>query len=426
MNAPVHLVVEEGEDAGKLLTVPPDGARLGRSSSNDIVIEDAQLSRHHCRLFFKSGDGLWIADLGSANETLVDGISVTEAPLRKNSKIVVGETVMRVLNDGRDTATAPLIDLGLGPGDEASAPRRRIGLGPLLLTGGLVVVAAVAIWTIKLIHARPRPAPVAPPAETVDLTLTVDYEKIEATAQNIFSYRLQITPDRKLAIQIDDLENKRVVRKEKAVEQRLLDNLAEALRTSGFFQLDDAYRGVAPRALDRFDLSVTIGKDTHRSVVVNRNEPDVFKIARERIEEFGKVELGLWAIQFSAEKLTEMAETAYLLGKKLYDERQIEYGNLSRAIKALTEADWYLETVSPKPDFYNDILATREVCRTELDERYVEQNYRAERAMKLGDWDAAATELRVLCELIPDRADDRHKDARKKLLEVEARLEPRR
>ncbi len=420
------MIIEQGEEAGKFLTIPPEGARLGRSSSNDIVVTDPLLSRHHCRIFFKTGDGLWIADLGSANETLVDGISVTEAPLRKNSAIVVGETVMRVIDDERGTPAAPLIDLGLGPADDTSHLRRRIGLGPLLLTAGLVTIAATAVWTIKQIHARPHIAPVVPVTEANDLTLTIDYEKVEATPRNIFSYRFHITPDRTLAIQIDDLENNRAVREEAVVDAKLLNDLARAMREAGFFDLDAQYRGVSSDSLNRFDLSVTIGKDTHRSVVLNRVEPDVFKLVRERLEEFGRVELGLWAIQFSAEKLTEMAEQAHLLGKKLYDERQIEYGNLARAIKALKEAAWYLDTVNPKPDFYGDIISTRKLCESELDQRYVDQNFRAERALKLRDWDSAAAELRVLCELIPDRHDARHDDARKKLLEVEARLEPQR
>ncbi len=425
MSTRVHLVIEKGEEAGRLLTIPPDGARLGRSSANDIVVADPLLSRHHCRIFFKTGDGLWIADLGSANETLVDGISIAETPLQKNSEITVGQTVMRVLDDERGEPASPLVDLGLRPSDSPVARRRRLGVGPLLLTAGLAAVATTAIWGIRHAHSRPRPAPPPAAAPIADLTLAVDYEKVEATPRNIFSYRLQITPDGKLAIQIDDLENKRSVRKEKPVEKKLLDGLARAVRESTFFDLDEHYRGVLPGALERFDLSVTIGRDTHRSLVVNRMEPDAFKTVRERLEEFGKVELGLWAIQFSAEKLTGMAEEAYLLGKKLYDERQVEYGNLAKAIAALVEADWYLETVNPKPDFFADIHTTRTVCEEELGRRYNDQNFRAERAMKLSEWETAATELRVLCELIPDRADDRNKKARSKLLEVQARLEPR-
>jgi hypothetical protein len=46
----------------------------------------------------------------------------------------------------------------------------------------------------------------------------------------------------------------------------------------------------------------------------------------------------------------------------------------------------------------------------------------AERAIRLKDWNEAALQLRLLCEKIPDRADSRHQNARKKLLAVERHL----
>ena len=99
----------------------------------------------------------------------------------------------------------------------------------------------------------------------------------------------------------------------------------------------------------------------------------------------------------------------------------IALGNLSAAIKSFKEAEWYLETVDEKPDFYADILASRRVCVDELKQSYEEHNFQTERAIRLRDWNSAAEELKILLELIPDREDPRNKDARKKLIEVDAR-----
>ena len=82
-----------------------------------------------------------------------------------------------------------------------------------------------------------------------------------------------------------------------------------------------------------------------------------------------------------------------------------------------------METVEEKPDFYPDILASRTTCQEDLTKRYEEQNFQAERAIRLREWATAAAELRILMELIPDREDARHIEARKKLVEVDARLE---
>jgi hypothetical protein len=203
----------------------------------------------------------------------------------------------------------------------------------------------------------------------------------------------------------------------------LIEDLAEYLSQSGFFSLEDRYQGVAPSVLDQRTITITIGKDTHSCQLVNRSEPDIFAMVREKLEDFGRVELGLWAVQFSTEKLLQMANDAYLLGKKLYAERMIALGNLSEAISSFKEAAWYLETVEVKPDYYADILASRRTCEEALNQNYEEQSFRAERAIRLREWATAAAELRILLELIPDREDERHIEARKELLEVDARME---
>jgi hypothetical protein len=425
-----HIQVEQGEDSGKTFTVPQDGARLGRSSKNDIVLVDPMLSRHHCRLFFKE-DGLWITDLGSANETLLNGKPTFEAPLHCGDRITIGDTVLVITQDGRaatagtPTPAAGPVDLGLsGDNTIPRAAPRRIGLGPLLTVLCIVVAATVGIFLHKALNRRPPPPPPIPlVAPKLDQTLTVDYEKVEASDENIFHYHLTISPERVLSIAIDDLQNNRTVRESKAVDASLIEGLAEDLAQSGFFELDEKYEGVNPNVLEQRTISITIGADTLQARVLNRVEPDVFTVVRQKLEDFGRVELGLWAIQFSTEKLLTMANDAYLLGKKLYAERLVALGNLSAAIKSFDEAEWYLETVEEKPEFYADILASRTTCQKDLTERYEEQNFQAERAIRLREWASAASELRILMELIPDREDARHIEARKKLVEVDARVE---
>ncbi len=91
-----HLLVESGVCKGSSYTVPPKGARLGRSSKNDFRIDDKNLSRHHSEFIFKEGK-LWIRDLGSANETLLNDRPVEEAQLKKGDRITLGESQILVL-----------------------------------------------------------------------------------------------------------------------------------------------------------------------------------------------------------------------------------------------------------------------------------------------------------------------------------------
>jgi hypothetical protein len=290
----------------------------------------------------------------------------------------------------------------------------------------VAVALAAAVWVPKFLSRESGPVEPLPAERPPDEDIVeINYEKIQATPENIFRYALQITPENKIAVQIDDLVHDRHVRKEQAIDPEYVGQLSRSIVESGFFSLEDEYVGIQPNIHEVMDVSVTIGRRTHRSRVENRSEPSVFREVRERIEETGKMELGLWAIQYSPEKLTEMARDAYLLGRKLYDERQIKYGNLFEAIRKFQEVEWLLETVEPKPDFYADALSGITTSQQELQETYEAHKFRSERAIRLRQWEDAATELRIIMDLVPDRSDPRHEDARKKLLDISNRLDRR-
>ena len=55
MEKAIHLVVEAGPERGREISIAQAGARIGRSSRNDVVLDDPSMSRFHCRLFFKPG-----------------------------------------------------------------------------------------------------------------------------------------------------------------------------------------------------------------------------------------------------------------------------------------------------------------------------------------------------------------------------------
>jgi hypothetical protein len=423
-----HLLVVEGEETGRKISVPAEGARLGRSSTNDIVVLDPMLSRHHCRLYFRLGDGLWISDLGSVNQTLVDDEPITDVPLRRGSRITVGDTIISVEDDGRAAVPSPVeVDLGLGSvpvsGPTAPTGAKRPMLSKLIFTAALAVAALVAAWVGKAIIDKPQPLSTIYTPDPQEWTLAVSYEKVEANRDRVFRYDLTITPDHRIAIEIDDPQHNRNIREADGVDPELLRKLAEDLLESGFYDLDPEYRGIQPGVYNQYSLRITVGKDTHRVVVLNRPEPAIFEKARERIENFGRVELEIWSPEFTVEKLLELAADAQLSGEKLYREKAMNYGNLAAAIKTLRESAWYLETVSPKPDFLADVIELRKTCESELEQHHIDQNFRAVRAMETRDWSTASTELRIILEMIPSRDDQRHRDAREKLKEVDARIE---
>lgn len=478
MSEIVHIVVEKGPDVGMKISVPPDGARVGRSSRNDVTLNDPLLSRHHCRFFFKTGEGLWLTDLGSANGTVVNDSEIQERRLAVGDAVLLGDSLLRVMHsdtpssvhapvhgiavptphsaaaaDQRLAATQPIdaqvptsvsladhtkisssgsshsvVDLGLSQSAKKAPATKAIPNRKILYAAlGAVTLLAVLAWAHKLMKtstANPGADASSTPAavQPEKLALDIDYEKIQATPQNIFRYHLRLKNNELLIVEIDDLNNDRHVRKEKAMDPELLKELAGAIKDTSFFSLENQYSGIQPDVLDQWDMTITVGNDTHRSQVINRVPPDSFENVREIVENFGKNELGLWAIQFSAEKLTQMAEDSLQDGRKLYDTRDVAYGNLAEAIKKLSEADWYVETVEPKPAFYPEIVTLLKDCKFELHARYEDTNFRAARAIKMRSWQEAAKELRTIREMVPDRADSRYKDATKSLLDVERRI----
>jgi pSer/pThr/pTyr-binding forkhead associated (FHA) protein len=76
-----------------LLSRAGDGpVTLGRNAENDLVIDDATLSRAHMR-FTRGTDGRWtVRDLGSSNGTTADGADARDQarPLRNGSVIEAG------------------------------------------------------------------------------------------------------------------------------------------------------------------------------------------------------------------------------------------------------------------------------------------------------------------------------------------------
>lgn len=437
----VHLIVEHGPDKGKKLTIPPEGARVGRSSKNDVALSDPMMSRHQCRFFFKSDGQLWTTDLGSSNATEVNGKPVTEAPLQAGDTLTIGGTVLKVIHNGLTAAaaSAPTPAPGQGGASPAPAaptpggavdlglfqpkgePQRKIGTLPLTIIGLLVIVAAAVVWIPKFLKGGTGTRPV-PPFE-LPKTLEIEYEKVEATVSNVFVYRVQIRKDRSLAVQVDNIAENRHIQKEKRdVDPEALKALAKQAQDSGFFGVEREYRGIHPDVLQSWDLSITIGARTHRTQVVNRVLPENLEDFTRALEVFVQNEVGLWALPYATDKLVEMARESYLNGKKLYDEREIKRDNLYNALKTFLAVEKELETVDPKPDFYAESLSMIRDLKQEIEKQYQDQNFKVERAINLGQWDEASRELRVVLEMIPDRFDTRNKDASKKLLDVERRL----
>ena len=91
--AEYQLVMRVGPSPGKTYPLTLNEIIIGRDISCDIVINDAEISRNHCKLVLQ-GDSYWVEDLGSTNGTHVDDRRVSgQHPLKPGELVRFGDNV---------------------------------------------------------------------------------------------------------------------------------------------------------------------------------------------------------------------------------------------------------------------------------------------------------------------------------------------
>ncbi len=149
MSERYRLVMSAGPNPGKVFELTMDSMSIGREASNDIVVQDAELSRNHARISRRGGTYV-LEDLGSTNGTFINRQRVTSPrTLAPGDEIGLGETVVVVFQgegaaatvaaSGRQPATrqpAPPPPQRAAPQyapPQAAAPAKTKGISPVLI-----------------------------------------------------------------------------------------------------------------------------------------------------------------------------------------------------------------------------------------------------------------------------------------------------
>ena len=90
------IVVIYGTELGKRLELGGAPFEIGRSSNNDLFIDQESVSRHHARITYT--DGVYsLADLGSTNGTYVNDEVVRERPLHDGDQVRIGRSILKFM-----------------------------------------------------------------------------------------------------------------------------------------------------------------------------------------------------------------------------------------------------------------------------------------------------------------------------------------
>ena len=111
MASQFQLIMRTGPTPGATFILEGDQLSIGRDSTNEITINDAEVSRRHARLTFQGGKYV-LEDLGSTNGTFVNGQRLAGPRVLKAGEVVsFGEQIVLVFevttNDPGATMVSP-------------------------------------------------------------------------------------------------------------------------------------------------------------------------------------------------------------------------------------------------------------------------------------------------------------------------------
>ena len=90
-----NLVALNAEPGARDYAFSASPLRIGREESNDIVIPEEQVSKHHASVFYEKGQ-FWVENLKSTNGICVNGKSVEDrSSLDQGDLIKIGTTILR-------------------------------------------------------------------------------------------------------------------------------------------------------------------------------------------------------------------------------------------------------------------------------------------------------------------------------------------
>ncbi len=117
------LFVTKGQFKGQTFELDGEEIVIGRDDDCAISLQnDSKVSRHHAKIYRNEEDVWCLADLDSANGTILNEVEVSTAPLQQSDLVAIGETTFAFQTDDpeEEPAESPAAQSG------ADAPEQKI------------------------------------------------------------------------------------------------------------------------------------------------------------------------------------------------------------------------------------------------------------------------------------------------------------
>jgi diguanylate cyclase (GGDEF)-like protein len=90
------IVVIYGPEIGRRMPLSTAPFDIGRSSKNDLFIDQESISRHHARITF-DGSSYLVSDMNSTNGTFVNDHPVKESRLKDGDQVQIGRSILKFM-----------------------------------------------------------------------------------------------------------------------------------------------------------------------------------------------------------------------------------------------------------------------------------------------------------------------------------------
>ncbi len=122
MQSNFRMVMRSGPSVGKVYPLDKNELFVGRDLSNDIVINDPEISRRHARLYAQ-GNSYVLEDLGSTNGSFVNGQRLMGPNvLRPGDTVTFGERMSMVFESSDFDQDATVVNPTSRPSYEDQSP----------------------------------------------------------------------------------------------------------------------------------------------------------------------------------------------------------------------------------------------------------------------------------------------------------------